>query len=161
VLDVAPLAANMLVALVDLRGLGEPGALLVHGLGGEQAGHFRAQFLQPHRAVIAEQRVKGVVADPGFVPEHVFAKAADLLHHLADIVDGAVIGRELDAGETKWALGVGALRILYEGIRPDALAEMVLIPCIPVHRADHAERVARSRQEDRYRAGLDQRALMQ
>ena len=110
--------------------------------------------------MIPEQRVKGVVADPGFVPEHVFAKVADLLHHLADIVDGAVIGRELDAGEAKRALRVGRCESFTSGFVADALAEMVLVPCIPVHRADHAERVARSRQEDRYRAGLDQRALM-
>ena len=41
VLDEAPLAADVLVALVDLRGLREAGALLVHRLGGEQARHLR------------------------------------------------------------------------------------------------------------------------
>ena len=37
VLDIASLAANVLVALVDLRGLRETGALLVHRLGREEA----------------------------------------------------------------------------------------------------------------------------
>ena len=41
VLDVAPLAADVLVALVDLRGLREAGALLVHRLRREQPGHLR------------------------------------------------------------------------------------------------------------------------
>ena len=54
-----------------------------------------------------------------------------------------------------------ALRVLDERIRPDLLAQIVLVPGVPVDRADHAERVARRRQEDRDRAGLDQRALVQ
>ena len=43
----------------------------------------------------------------------------------------------------------------------DPLAEILLVPGVPVDRADHAEGIARGRQEDRDGAGLHQRALMQ
>ena len=46
-------------------------------------------------------------------------------------------------------------------IGPDPFPERGLVPGVPVDRADHAERIARRRQEDRDRAGLDQRALVQ
>ncbi len=48
-----------------------------------------------------------------------------------------------------------------QGIGPDPLAEGGLVPGLPIDRADHAERVARRREEHRNRAGLDQRALVQ
>ena len=54
-------------------------------------------FSSAHRAVVLEQRMEGVVADPGLVPQHVVAQVPDLLEHLAHVVDRAVIGRELDA----------------------------------------------------------------
>jgi hypothetical protein len=38
--------------------------------------------LQAHRAVVLEQRMEGVVADPRLVPEHVVAEVADLLSTL-------------------------------------------------------------------------------
>ena len=119
------------------------------------------RFSQAHRAVVLEQRMEGVVADPGLVPEHVVAQVADLLEHLADVVDRAVIGRELDAGEPERPLRLGRFAILDERIGADLLAQIVLVPGIPVDGADHAERIARRRQEDRDRAGLDQRALVQ
>ena len=115
-LDKAALAADVLVALVNLRGLREARALLVHGLRGEQARHLRPQALQPHGAVIVEERVEGVVADPRLVPEHVVAEVTDLLEHLAYVVDRAVIGRELDAGEPERALGLVPLAVLYQRI---------------------------------------------
>ena len=116
VLDEAALAPDVLVALVDLRGLREAGALLVDGLGGEQARHLGPQRRQPHGAVVVEERVEGVVADPGLVPQHVVAEVPDLLEHLAHVVDRAVVGRELDAGEPERALrpvplGVGHQRV--------------------------------------------------
>ena len=98
-LDIAQLTSDMLIALVDLRGLRETSALLVDRLGGEQPCHFRAQVLEAHRAVVVEQWMKGVVADPRLIPQHVIAKMADLLEHLSDVVDRPVIGRELNAGE--------------------------------------------------------------
>ena len=68
-----------------------------------------AELLEPHRAVVLEQRVEGVVADPGLVPQHVVAQVPDLLQHLAHVVDRAVVGRELDAGEAERPLGLVAL----------------------------------------------------
>ena len=58
-------------------------------------------------------------------------------------------------------LALCALGILHQRMVADLLAQIVLVPGVPVDRADHAERVARRRQEDRNRAGLDQRALVQ
>ena len=161
VLDVAALAAEMVVALVDLRRLREARALLVDRLRREQPRHLRVEMAQPHRAVILEERVEGVVADPRLVPQHVVAQVPDLLEHLADVVDRAVVGRELDAREAERSRRRVPLRILDERMRPDLLAERVLVPGVPVDRADHPERVARGRQEDRDRAGLHQRALVE
>ena len=152
---------DVLVALVDLRGLREARALLVHRLRGEQPGHVRLEVLEAHRAVIREQRMESVVADPGLVPQHVVAEVPDLLQHLADVVDRAVVGRELDAGQAERAFALwrsgsftsGCVRICS---RRDFSSQRV-----PVDRADHAERIARGRQEDRDRARLDQRALVQ
>ena len=54
-----------------------------------------------------------------------------------------------------------ALRVLDQRVRADLLAQVLLVPGVPVDRADHAEGIARRRQEDRDRAGLHQRALVQ
>jgi hypothetical protein len=161
VLDIAGLPADMLVLLVDLARLGEAGALLVHGLGREKPRGVRPEALEAHRAVTGEQRMKGVVADPGLVPQDVVAEVPDLLQDLADVVDGSVIGRELDAGEAERTLGIGAALVLDERVFGDAPAQAVLIPGVPVHRADHAEGIARGRQVNRDRTRLDQSALVQ
>ena len=79
-------------------------------------GHFRLEILQAHRAVIGEQRMERVVADPGLVPQHVVAEVADLLHDLADVVDRAVVGRELDARQAKRPLRLASLAILDQRI---------------------------------------------
>jgi hypothetical protein len=47
--------------------------------------------------VILEQRMEGIIANPRFIPENVIAKMPDPIQNFADVVDGAVIGRELDA----------------------------------------------------------------
>ena len=161
VVDESLLAAQMLVALVDLAGLREAGALLVHRLRREQPAGFRRQILQPHRAVAVEQRVEGVVADPGFVPQHVVAQPADLLQHLAHVVDRAVVGAQLDAGHAEGPRCIGERLVLDLRVLADLLAQRGLVPGLPVDRADHAEGVARGRQEDRNGAGLHQRALVQ
>ena len=122
---------DVLVALVDLRGLRESRALLVHGLRREQPGHLGRQVLEPHRAVIVEQRMEGVVADPGLVPQHVVAEVPDLLQHLADVVDRAVVGRELDAGQPERPLGLVALLVLHQRVRADLLAQDASRPTRP------------------------------
>ena len=60
--------------------------------------------------------------------------------------------------------GRSALRplgVLDERVLGDPLAQARLVPGVPVDGADHAEGIARGRQEDRDRAGLHQRALVQ
>ena len=161
VLDVTPLAAEMFVLLVNLRGLRETGALLVDRLRGEESGHLRSERLQPHRAVVFEERMECVVANPRLVPEHVVAQVPDLLEHLADVVDRAVVGRQLDARQAERALRFGALRIRHEGVRADLLAEPPFVPGVPVDGANHPERIAGGRQEDRNSTCLHERALMQ
>src|SRR5262245_61820938 len=104
--------------------------------------------------------MEGVVADPGLVPEHVVAKMTDLLEDFADVVDGAVVGGELYAGHPEGALCLVSLRVLDKRVRPDLLAEILLVPRIPIDGADHAEGVARGRKEDRDCSGLDQGALV-
>ena len=53
------------------------------------------------------------------------------------------------------------VRVLHQRVVADLLAQIVLVPGVPVDRADHAEGIARGGQEDRDRAGLHQRALVQ
>ena len=161
VLDEALLALDVLVALVDLRGLGESRALLVHRLRREQARHVGRELLDAHGTVVGEQRMKRVVADPGLVPQHVVTEVAYLLHDLAHVVDRAVVGGELDAGHAERALGIGALLVLHARMIADAFAQRLLVPRVPVDRADHAEGIARGGQEHRDGACLHQRALVQ
>ena len=160
VFDVAFLTADVLVALVDLRRLREPRALLVHRLRGEQPRHLRLEPGDAHRAVVLEQRMERVVADPGFIPQHVVAQMPDLLEHLAHVVDRAVVGRELDARQPERAFGLGSLLVLHQRIRADLLTQILLVPRVPVDSPDHAEGIARRRQENRDRAGLHQGALV-
>ena len=160
VLDVALLPADVLVALVHLRCLAEARALLVHRLRREEPRSIRSEILQPHRAVIVKQRMECVVTDPRLVPQHVVAEVTDLLHHLADVVDRAVVGRELDAREAKRPLGIRARLVGHERIGADLFTQVRLVPRFPVDCANHAERIACGRQEDRDRTRHHERALV-
>ncbi len=111
--------------------------------------------------MVVEQRMECVVADPRFVPQHVVAQVPDPFEHLLDVVDGAVVRRELDAREAERTLRVGAGFVGDQRIVADLVAQVFLVPRIPVDGADHAERVARGRHEDRNRAGLHERTLVQ
>ena len=122
---------------------------------------IRPETLKTHRAVIGEQRMERVVADPRFVPQHVVAELADPLHDLTHVVDGAVVCRELDAREAERPCDFRALGSVTSGFLRICSRREPSSQRVPVDRADHAERVARSRQEDRNGAGLNQRALMQ
>ena len=51
--------------------------------------------------------------------------------------------------------------VLDERVLGDPLAQACLVPGVPVDGADHAEGIARGRQEDRDRARLHQRSLVQ
>ena len=76
--------------------------------------------------VVFEQRVKSVVADPGLVPQHVIAEMAEPLHDLAYVVDSAIVGRELDAGEAERTRRLMSLRVLDQGVLADLLAQVLL-----------------------------------
>src|SRR5437762_13605163 len=103
----------MLVALMDLGGLRESGALLVNGLRREQPGHFGAQLLEPHRAVAFELRVKGGVADPRLVPQNVVVDVVVFFQLLSNVRDSVGIGRELSIGDRKRTCGVITSMIRY------------------------------------------------
>jgi hypothetical protein len=77
-------AADVFIALVNLRGLRKARSLLVDGLRREQSRHVWCQVLEPHRAMVIEQRVESVVTDPCLVPQHVLTRVTDLLQHLAE-----------------------------------------------------------------------------
>src|SRR5512145_2057142 len=100
--------------------------------------------------------MESVVANPRFVPKNVIAKVSYLLHDLAHVVDRAVIGSELDTGDPEWARALGAFGIFDERVLANLIAEIILVPSVPVDGADHAERIARRRQKDRDSARLDQ-----
>ena len=86
---------------------------------------------------------------------------SDLLEHLADVVDRAVVGCELDAGEAERPRRLVSSGSFHERVRPYLLPERVLAPGVPVDRADHAERIARGGKKNGDGAGLDQRPLVQ
>ena len=96
------------VLLVDLRGLGEPGLLLVHGLRDEDA-----RSSGPRSRSSGEQsfiiRMNCSYPDPRGVEEDVVAEVTDAVDDLAGVVDRAVVGAELDDGEAERTLRVGAL----------------------------------------------------
>jgi hypothetical protein len=89
--------------------------------------------------MVLEQRMEGVAADPGLVPQDVVAP--DLLQHLAHVVDGAVVGGELNAGEPERALGLVPLLVGHARTGADLLAQIALVPGVPVDGSDHTERV--------------------
>ena len=86
---------------------------------------------------------------------------ADILQHLAHVVDGAVVGAELDAGQAEGPGRIGQRLVGDLRVGSDLFAQGSFVPRLPVHRADHAEGIARSGQEHRDRTGLHQRALVQ
>ena len=81
---------------------------------------------------------------------------ADLIHHLAGVIDRAVVGPQLDHRQTKRAGGIGFLRRRFA----DEIPQVMLIKAALVNAADKAERIARSFQIDRRRSRLDQRPVM-
>ena len=98
---VARLALDVAVLLVDLRGLGETGLLFVHRLGDEDA---RVVFVEveQHRRAVLHHRDELLVADPRRVEQDVVAQLADTVDHLPGVVDGAVIGAQLNDRQTEW-----------------------------------------------------------
>ena len=80
---------------MDLRGLREPGLLLMHRLGHENARIVLVQ-LQQQRGGFRHHRNKLLVAHPRRVKEDVIAQMADLVDHLTGVVDRAIVSTKLD-----------------------------------------------------------------
>lgn len=160
VFDEAPLTADVLIAFVNLGGLRESSALLVHWLCGKEPRHLWSEIFQAHRAVALEDRMKGVVPDPGFVPEHVLAQAADFLQDFLDVVDRAVVSRKLDACQPEREIRFVSFWILHKRIIANPVPKFVLVPGVPVDGTDHAKRIACGGEENRNRPGLDQSAVV-
>ena len=78
-LDAPPLALDMAVADVDLRGLREARELLVRRLRRDDAGRIGVECSKPHREAAGIERVEFHEARPGFVEQDVVAEMADLL----------------------------------------------------------------------------------
>ncbi len=91
----ARLAAQVVIFFVDLRGLREARLLFMHRLGDKDPRIVLIQIEQQRRAV-SHHRDKLLVTDPRRIKQDVVAQVADLIDHLAGVVDRAVVGAKLD-----------------------------------------------------------------
>jgi len=89
------LAAQVVIFFVDLRSLREARLLFMHRLGDENPRIVFIQIEQQRRAV-CHHRDKLLVTNPSRIKQDVVAQVADLIDHLAGVVDRAVIGAKLD-----------------------------------------------------------------
>ena len=127
----------------------------MHGLGDKNTRIVGGQLQQQRRAV-GHHWDKLLIAHPRRVEQDVIAEVADLIHHLAGVIDRAVIGSELDHRQTKRARGRGFLWRRFA----DEIPQVMLIKAALVNAADKAERIARGFQVNRRRPRLDQRPVM-
>ena len=111
-LDPPPLALDVPVAHMDLRGLREARELLVRRLGGDDAGRGFAEVAQAHGEPPLVERMKLHEARPGLVEHDVVAKVADALDDALGVVDRAVIGALLDHRDPERPLALPGVRIL-------------------------------------------------
>ena len=149
------LAAQMVILLVNLRGLRKTGLLLMHRLRHKNARIVFIEIQQQRRAV-SHHRDKLLVTDPRRVKQDVIAEMADFIDHLARVIHRAVIGAQLDHRQAERARRVGFFRRRFA----DQLAQVGFIKAVVVDAADKAERVARGFQIDRRCPGLDQRTMV-
>ncbi len=98
--DIARLAFYMAVLLMDLRGLREARLLLMHRLGNQNARIVFVQLQQQRRAV-GHHRDKLLVTHPGGVKQNVIAQVTNLIHHLTGVINGTVVGAQLDHRQTE------------------------------------------------------------
>ena len=153
--DVARLSLDVAVFLVDLRGLGEAGLLLVDRLGDQDPRIVLVQLQQQRRALF-HHRNKLLVADPGGVEQDVVAQVTYLVDHLAGVVDGAVVGAELDHRQAERPPLASPLRCHFT----HQVAQVVLVKAVCVDAPNKTERVAYGLQVDRRGAGLNQCAVV-
>ena len=155
VVAVALLPFDMVVFLVDLRGLREPRLLFMHRLGDENARIVFVQ-LQQQRRTLFQHRDKAFVAHPGGVEQDVVAQVTDGVDHLTRVVNRAVVGAELNDRQPERPRRRGLLRRHFA----DLLAQVAFVEAVRIDAADKAERVAGGFQIDRRGAGLDQRPVV-
>lgn len=137
---------------MDLRRLREPGLLLVDRLGDENTRIVLVQFQQKRRR-FRHHRDKLLVADPCGVKQDVVAKVTDLVDHLTGVVDRAVVGAQLDDGQTERARVGGFIRRDVA----DQVPEIRLVKAVFINPADKTKRITRCLKIDRRCPGTDQR----
>ncbi|VVO38621.1 hypothetical protein PS726_05583 [Pseudomonas fluorescens] len=152
---IARLAFDVAVLLVHLGSLGKTRLLFVHRLGDEDARVVLVEVQQQRRAVL-HHRDELLVADPRRVEQDVVAQLADAVDHLPGVVDGAVIGAQLNDRQAERPRQLGLVR----GDFGDQLAQVVFVETVGVDAADEAVGVARGFQIHRRGTGLQQRALV-
>ena len=153
--DIALLTFDVAVFLVNLRGLGEAGLLFMHGLGNQNPRVVFVQLQQQRRAV-GHHWNKLLVTHPGRVKQDVITQVPNLIHHLAGVVDGAIVGAQLDHRQTertRIACTTGC-DFCHQ------LAKIAFFKTVGVNAADKAVRVARGFQIDRRCACLKEGTVM-
>lgn len=151
--DVAVLSADVRVFLVDHRCHGEAGLLLVDGLCDEDAGIIRTK-VEEEGACIIHHGDECFVANPCRVEENVVAQMADAFDDLSCIADAAVVGAELDDGETDGTLCFRALGVFLG----DEGTDVVLLQTMGGDAADGAIGISCRFQIDGDGTGEDERA---
>ncbi len=152
---IAILPFDVRVFFMDLGGHGETGLLLMHRLAHEDPRVLRRQ-VQEQRAAVLHHGDELLVAHPRGVEENVIAEVTDLIHHLAGIVDAAVICAQLDHRQTHRPLGLRLLRILLGYQRTDVFLAKAMLQ----DATDRAESIARGLHVHRRRPGQDQSAVI-
>ena len=105
---VTSLVLDVVVLLVDLRRLREARHTLVDRLGHDNAGVVLFE-VKKHRRGLLHDRDPLLVANPCGVEQNVVAKVTDLINHTASVVDGAVVGAELEHGEANGSFSLSTL----------------------------------------------------
>ncbi|MND93218.1 hypothetical protein D3C80_853990 [compost metagenome] len=153
--NVTLLTFNVAVFLVDLRGLRESGLLFMHGLRHQNTRIVFIQ-IQQQRGTIRHHWDKLFIADPCGIKQNVVAEMTNFIDHLAGVINGAVIGSQLNHRQTERALIAGAARRHFT----HQLAQIIFFETVRVDTANKAVRVACSFQINRRRACLNERAVV-
>ena len=153
--NIALLSFDVAVFLMDLRGLREAGLLLMHGLGDQDPRIVFVQLQQQRRAV-GHHRNKLLITHPGRVKQDVITQVSNLINHLTGVIDGAIVGAQLDHRQTeRTRIACTARRHLCH-----QLAQITFFKAVGVNAANKAVRVARGFQIDRRCTGLEEGTVM-
>ncbi|MNC02160.1 hypothetical protein D3C75_495300 [compost metagenome] len=149
------LAAKMVILFMDLRGLGESGLLLMHRLGDKDPRIVFIKFQQQRRAV-CHHWDKLLVTHPCGVKQDVVAQLANLVDHLAGVVNRPVISAKLDHRQAERTRFIS----LFRCHGTDLLAQECFVKAAVIDAANKAKRVTRRFKIHRRGPGLDQRPVM-